>query len=72
MAWIERWRAIAARIEGRLCSGQYVVGARGEMTAIPLELSDIGSLPARRRITSELRAFRDASQAELPRAAVEV
>src|ERR1700733_13875963 len=71
MAWIERWRAIAARIEGLIRSGEYVVSALQRNDGDSFGIVRHWIAPELERITSELRAFRDSSQAELPRAAVE-
>jgi hypothetical protein len=71
MAWIEHWKAIAARIEGLIRSGEYVVSALQRNDGDTFGIVRHWIAPELERITGELRAFLKASQAELPPAAVE-
>ena len=71
MAWLDRWKAVAARIEGVIRSGEYVVSALQRNNDDSFGVVRKWIAPELERITSELRCFQRTSSVEIPNAATE-
>ena len=70
MNWMQQWRALAARIEGLMQAGQYLVSTFAVVSVDQYAVGRNWILPHFRSIRDDLVQFRDRFSAELPESAV--